>query len=44
MMGWVAALTGSPRLGILSLLVLFVAGALVLVFVREEKSGHAPIQ
>jgi UMF1 family MFS transporter len=38
MMGWVAALTGSPRMSILSLLVLFLAGALVLVFVSEEKS------
>ena len=44
MMGWVAALTGSPRLGILSLLILFLSGALVLAFVREEKPGHAPIQ
>ncbi len=36
MMGWVAALTGNPRAGILSLLVLFIAGALVLVLVRVE--------
>jgi len=44
MMGWVAALTGSPRAGILSLLVLFLTGALVLAFVREENPGNAPIQ
>ena len=30
MMGWVGALAASPRIGILSLLILFVAGALVL--------------
>ncbi|UCC57531.1 MAG: MFS transporter [Gammaproteobacteria bacterium] len=41
MMGWVAALTGSPRAGILSLLVLFLAGALVLVFVRDESTRQA---
>jgi UMF1 family MFS transporter len=34
MMGWVAALTGSPRFGILSLLILFLSGALVLLFVQ----------
>jgi UMF1 family MFS transporter len=31
MMGWAGALTASPRTGILSLLILFVAGALVLI-------------
>jgi UMF1 family MFS transporter len=41
MMGWVGVLTGSPRIGILSLLVLFLTGALVLVFVREDNPGHA---
>jgi UMF1 family MFS transporter len=44
MMGWVAALSGSPRAGILSLLALFLTGALVLVFVREVKPGHLPTQ
>jgi UMF1 family MFS transporter len=43
MMGWVAALTGSPRAGILSLLVLFLAGALVLMFVREEQSWQSTL-
>jgi UMF1 family MFS transporter len=36
MMGWVGSLAGSPRAGILSLLVLFAAGALVLSRVRIE--------
>ena len=31
MMGWIGVLTGSPRLAILSLLILFIAGALVLL-------------
>jgi UMF1 family MFS transporter len=34
MMGWIGVLTGNPRLAILSLLVLFVAGFLLLLFVR----------
>jgi UMF1 family MFS transporter len=34
MIGWVGALTNSPRAGILSLLVLFVAGALILLKVQ----------
>jgi UMF1 family MFS transporter len=34
MMGWVGALSASPRTGILSLLVLFIAGALVLLKVE----------
>ena len=34
MMGWTGALAGSPRVGILSLLVLFVAGAVVLLRVE----------
>jgi UMF1 family MFS transporter len=36
LMGWMAALTGNPRAGILSLLVLFIAGGVLLVFVRPE--------
>ena len=35
MMGWVGVLTGSPRLGILSLLVLFTAGGLILMKVKD---------
>ena len=34
MMGWIGVLTGNPRLAILSLLVLFVAGFLLLLWVR----------
>jgi len=37
MMGWVGALSASPRTGILSLLCLFVAGALVLLRVEVGK-------
>jgi UMF1 family MFS transporter len=36
MMGWVGALSGSPRTGILSLLILFVTGALVLLKVEID--------
>ena len=44
LMGGMAALTGNPRAGILSLLVLFLAGALILVFVREENTEQATIE
>ena len=37
MMGWVALTTESPRLSILSVLVLFIAGATLLALVDEEK-------
>ncbi len=43
MMGYVALLTGSPRLSILSILVLFVAGALVLRLVDVERPGDTSI-
>mgnify|MGYP001815672046 CR=1 FL=1 len=36
LMGWMSALTGNPRAGILSLLVLFVAGAGLLMFVNNR--------
>jgi len=36
MVGWVSAMTGSNRIGILSLLVLFLAGAVILSGVRTE--------
>ena len=39
MMGYVGLLTGSPRLSILSVLVLFIAGLVVLRFV-DEKAGR----
>jgi len=35
MVGWIGALSGNPRTGILSLLLLFVAGAVLLLKVRE---------
>lgn len=37
LMGYVGVLTGSPRLSILSLIVLFVAGGILLYFVDEEQ-------
>jgi MFS transporter, UMF1 family len=37
MMGWVAIVTGSPRLSILSVLLLFIAGAALLALVDEDK-------
>jgi len=38
MMGWVGALSGSPRTGILSLLVLFLAGAVLLMKVKDQSA------
>jgi UMF1 family MFS transporter len=40
MIGLVGAMTGSPRAGILSLLALFVAGAILLAWVRPEPGHH----
>lgn len=37
LIGWIGALTGSPRLGILSISLLFIGGWIVLLFVREER-------
>ena len=37
MVGWVGVLSGSPRLGILSILWLFLAGAILLWFVEAER-------
>ena len=42
LMGWVSLMTGSPRTSILSLLVLFIGGALLLIMVDEEESRHLP--
>ncbi len=39
-MGWVAMATGSPRLSILSVLVLFIFGAALLVMVDEKGAKH----
>ncbi len=41
LMGWVAVLTGSPRFGILSIILLFIAGGLCLYFVDEEEGERA---
>jgi UMF1 family MFS transporter len=41
MMGWLGVLTGSPRLAILSLLVLFVGGFLLLLSVRVPSKAAA---
>ena len=40
LMGWVSLMTGSPRTSILSLLVLFIGGALLLARVDEEEGRH----
>jgi UMF1 family MFS transporter len=37
LMGWVGAMTGNPRAGIVSLLVLFVGGGLMLLKVRPDR-------
>ncbi len=37
MMGWVAVSSGSPRLAIVSIAILFVIGAAVLFFVNESE-------
>jgi UMF1 family MFS transporter len=40
MIGWVGVLTGNPRIGILSLLVLFIAGGGILMKVKVPASGE----
>ena len=40
LMGWVSLMTGSPRTSILSLLVLFLGGALLLIRVDEAEGRH----
>jgi UMF1 family MFS transporter len=42
LMGWVAVATGSNRVSILSLLLLFGLGALLLLFVAERRAERAP--
>lgn len=42
--GWVSIVTGSPRYSILSVVVLFVAGAIILYFVDEEKGRKMAIE
>ena len=41
LVGWIGVLTGSPRVGILSIVVLFVAGGICLYFVDEERGTAA---
>jgi UMF1 family MFS transporter len=40
LMGWVGVVFGDPRIGILSIIVLFVAGALLLFFVNEQEGSR----
>jgi len=42
MIGWVGVLSGNPRIGILSLLVLFVAGGVILMKVKGTTSVKKP--
>lgn len=37
LMGWVGVITGNPRIGILSIIVLFISGGILLFFVNEEE-------
>ena len=41
LVGWIGVLTGNPRLGILSIIILFVAGGACLYFVDEEQGTAA---
>ena len=41
LMGWAAVLTGNPRFGILSIVILFVAGGICLWFVDEQEGIDA---
>jgi UMF1 family MFS transporter len=43
MIGWVGVLSGNPRTGILSLLVLFIAGGIVLMKVNVPGSSKTPV-
>jgi UMF1 family MFS transporter len=42
LMGWVALVTGSSRLAILSIALLFAAGAILLAFVRQDSAPSSP--
>lgn len=42
--GWVSVATGSPRYSILAIVILFIAGAAILVFVDEEKGKKMSAQ
>lgn len=39
LMGWVSVATGNPRYSILSIIPLFISGAIILSFV-DKKKGH----
>ena len=41
LMGWIGVLSGNPRTGILSLLILFLAGGVILMKVKEPGSAHS---
>jgi len=41
MMGWIGILSGNPRTGILSLLILFMAGGVILMKVKEPGPTHS---
>jgi UMF1 family MFS transporter len=41
LMGWIGLKTGNPRIGILSILVLFVGGGPLLLLVREKPTKGA---
>ena len=41
LMGWIGVLSGNPRTGILSLLILFMAGAVILMKVKETGPTHS---
>ena len=43
MIGWVGVISGNPRTGILSLLVLFVVGGFILTKVNVPDSGEIPV-
>ena len=43
MIGWVGVLSGNPRAGILSLLVLFVAGGIILMKVNVPGQNKTPV-
>nr|NIT42428.1 MFS transporter [Gammaproteobacteria bacterium] len=40
MMGWVGVVFGDQRVGLLSLIILFVSGAVVLCFVNEKEGNR----
>jgi UMF1 family MFS transporter len=43
MVGWIVVVTGSHRISILSLLILFIAGGVLLMFVDDSRTSATPI-